>query len=742
MKAKLKKAEIVAVVAVLTVLMVAGPPHAAAESQGQEIQEGEGLQFFQLKFTFADIEQTYSPYGMAVVDYAVMSEATGIPSGYLNVITDAGWVIRNMLIDPSSGYPGTSVMFSLVSPQVYLESPGRITSLMAYAVFSPEPSVEFVGEVTTLFNVGSLPYNAQGGGEGISTIPTQPINMGVIDFKRGGLTSLIWQPGHPNIEQHINQCGPAAAANCLQWLENGGFIEVKQPHRPGVRDKSLVGNLDVDMNRKPEGGVWPPEDFLRGKLKFISDNDLQDNLTIKHKNRIGRALLPDNDVTVGKATSKVDRSGIPLVDWIIGELANGEDVEIWISWNKGGAHLVNLIGGGYILGVPWVAWVHDASQGAAGGINWYDGGYGTSFVAGNRIVCYIPGRSMSGTMEFAVSQSPKYDPSIWGNVIAYPEAESNLGSDLNSDGDTTDIVLHYQNLETSQVINTGMTVSGDTHSIDICENIIAFVGEDSRIRYYDINTGTVKEIGATGSNLSLSGNTLAFVSEGTICYFDIVSQELVKTGISGDNPAIYNKTIVFNTVPELTIWVYDLHTGTAVDTHVKGRHAAIYERIVAFETLESSVLEDLNGDGDTNDWVIRSYDLETQAMVNTGAVGRYPALYKTRIVFTTPEEDVNQDLNEDGKILGNVIRYYDLETEKVINTQKLGTVPDVYENTISFYLWEKWAGQDSNGDKDLNDPFFKTCQIIATGMTIGLKKWLLIVLLVIGGFAGYFKRIK
>jgi hypothetical protein len=741
MKKMLKKTEIVAIVAVLTVLMVTGYPQVAAESQGKEIQQGEGLQFFQLKFTFVDIEQTYSPYGMAVVDYAVMSEATGIPSGYLNVITDAGWVIRNMLIDPPSGYPGTSAMFSLASPNVYQESPGKITSLMAYAVFSSKPSVEFTGEVTTLFDVGSLPYNAQGGGKEISTISTQFIDMGVIDFQRGGLTSLIWQPGHPNIEQHINQCAPAAAANCLQWLENGGYISVKQPHQPGLRDGSLVGNLDVDMNRAPNGGVWPV-DFLEGKLRFISDNDLRDNLTIKHKNRAGGGWLPDNDVTVGQATSKVDRSGTSFIDWIIGELANGEDVEIGISWDMGGGHCVNLIGGGYILGVPWIAWVHDANQGATGGTNWYDGGYGASFVAGNRIVCYVPGARIPGTIEFAVSQSPRYDPSIWGNVIAYPEAESNLGSDLNGDGDTADTVLHYQNLETGQVINTGMTVSGDTHSIDICENIIAFVGEDSRIRYYDINTGTVREIGAAGSNLSLSGNTLAFVSEGTICHFDIASQELVNTRISGDNPAVYNNTIVFNTVPELTIWVYDLHTGIAVDTYVKGRHAAIYERMVAFETLESSVVEDLNGDGDTSDWVIRFYDLDTQAVVNTGAVGRCPALYKRRIVFTTPEEDVNQDLNGDGKILGNVIQFYDLETERVTNTQKLGTLPDIYENTISFYLWEKWAGQDSNGDKDLNDPLFNTFQITATGMAIGREKWLLIALLVIGGFAGYFKKIK
>ncbi|MGD2247299.1 MAG: hypothetical protein PVF58_02760 [Candidatus Methanofastidiosia archaeon] len=739
-----KKVHVVAIITVLTVFIVAGQPQTAGQPQGKEIHPGEGLEFFQLDLTFTDAEQMDSPYGLAVVDYTVLFESTGISSGYLNVITDVGWVIRNTLIDPSSEYPGTSVMFNLVSPDEFYffqESPYDISSLMVYAVFSSKPAVEFTGKPTTRFDVGSLSYNAQGGSEGVTRIPNRPIDVSVIDFERGGLTSVIWQPGHPNIEQKVNQCGPAAVANCLQWMENCGFIDVEHPHKPGLRDDTLVGKLDTAMGRMPGRGVWP-RPFLKGKLKYINDNDLYDSLIIKHKNRAGRMLLPNEDVTVGKATSKVDKTPIPLIDWIIQELANGEDVEIWISWDQGGAHYVNLIGGGYILGVPWIAWVHDAHQGAEGGTNWNDGGYGASFVIGNKIVCHIPGVKIAGTIEFAISQSPKYDPSIWGNIIAYPVAEHNHRSDLNNDGDTDDTILNYQNLKTGQVFTTGLMVSGDHHSIDIYENIIAFIGEDSQIRYYDISTDTVKETGATGSHLSIYGYIITFASEGMICYFDINTHTLVNTEISGDNPAIYHNLIAFNTIPEMTIWVYDLDTGIAVNTNIKGRCAAIYECTVAFETLESSVFKDLNNDGDTNDWVIRYFNLETQVITNTGAVGRYPALYGTCIVFTTPEEDVTQDLNGDKKILGNVIRYYDLETEKVVNTHKLGTEPDIYKNTISFYLWEKWTEQDFTGDKDLNDPFVKTYQITVTDATMNPKIWLFAALLVIGGFIGYFRRIK
>jgi hypothetical protein len=94
---------VVAIITVLTVFIVAGQPQTAGQPQGKEIHPGEGLEFFQLDLTFTDAEQMDSPYGLAVVDYTVLFESTGISSGYLNVITDVGWVIpTHSLIHPQS----------------------------------------------------------------------------------------------------------------------------------------------------------------------------------------------------------------------------------------------------------------------------------------------------------------------------------------------------------------------------------------------------------------------------------------------------------------------------------------------------------------------------------------------------------------------------------------------------------------------------------------------------------------
>lgn len=180
-----------------------------------------------------------------------------------------------------------------------------------------------------------------------------------------------------------------------------------------------------------------------------------------------------------------------------------------------------------------------------------------------------------------------------------------------------------------------------------------------------------------------------------------------------------------------------------MDTDVIGVDPTFYATTVVFVTRETLIAKDLNGDGDTDDLVIRYYDLKTQTLTNTGVVGRYPAIHGNRIVFTTPEKAVNQDQNGDGKILGSVIRYHNLKTGRVVNTRELGTEPDIYGDTITYYLWEHWKDQDFNCDGDMIDPIVNTCQIsVEKKATAGPEALLLLVLLVIGSITAYFRREK
>ncbi|MBU7013544.1 MAG: S-layer family protein [Theionarchaea archaeon] len=310
------------------------------------------------------------------------------------------------------------------------------------------------------------------------------------------------------------------------------------------------------------------------------------------------------------------------------------------------------------------------------------------------------------------------DPPIWGNFLAFPAVERSPDSNVKSSGKSGSIILCYKNLKTGQVSKTDLLVSDSFHSIDIYQTTIAFVNQDSGILYLDINTGNVEEIGVKGYHPSIYGNFIAFVSEGRIFCFDLTTRTLLDTQISGDRPSIWKEKIVFHTSPRPTIQIYDLSTRTVIDTSIAGLNANIYESKIVFETPESLVSECLNGDGDMDDVVIRSYDLETQKISNTGAAGIYPVVYGDTIAFTVREQDAGIDLNGDGQLLGNVIHCYSFETGSVINTQKLGTEPDIFDGTITYYVWEHWMGKDLNGDGDLDDSVLETFEIPVDGMAV------------------------
>lgn len=123
---------------------------------------------------------------------------------------------------------------------------------------------------------------------------------------------------------------------------------------------------------------------------------------------------------------------------------------------------------------------------------------------------------------------------------------------------------------------------------------------------------------------------------------------------------------------------------------------AIWENTIAFTTEERLINQDLNGDGNMLDAVIRYYDIATGTVHNTGQVGKYPAVYGKRIAFITS---------------GHEVTYYDIEQGQAYTTGRLGTEPDLFEDTISYYLWEEWAIADLNGDGDRLDPIVRTFQI-------------------------------
>ena len=387
------KKAILSVMALMFILLTLG------SGQATEIGLGDGLQFSQFDFTFSGASQSNSAYGLAAVDINQLTSGTGLGSGYLNISTSAGWVVQNMPIDSSIGYPGLSTMFNLGN------SVGTdVSSLSISADFSAAPVATFSGTLSTNFDVGNLDYNAEGLGIPRSAPPALPSTPN-IGWLGGGITTSLsddFQVFRKSVEQDKNQCAPGAIANSLQYLEDEYDIDVPDDHIPGINGKppeSLVGKIDQAMGRAPHQGV-SYDNFMKGKLDYIANNSLGDDLTVKHWG--GTQLSGDKNSTTGSVTSIDEQAGISLDDWIIQEIGNGEDVEL-----AGSGHVINVTGAGKILGVPWISWTHDANQGfndnntsddtsddttaENGGTNWYDGGVGWSPIINGELVFFLDG---------------------------------------------------------------------------------------------------------------------------------------------------------------------------------------------------------------------------------------------------------------------------------------------------------------------------------------------------------------
>lgn len=388
---------------------------------GTMLEPGDGIEFSQVDYTFPLAPAENSNTGMVAVDNNQVAEASETPLGYLNIFGNNGWVIQNMIFDPTSGYEGFSTFFPLSTP---MGADVQQFNALVIASDVPITGQKDFGPVTT-FEVKGTVYNAEGRNNAITSFPA-PVEPVAIPFDTNKTTEFVWQKGHVNIEQSTNQCGPASVANSLQWLENEQNIEVPHEHTKGYRDSTLVGQLDSAAQRTNHNTVGDVN-MLKGKIKYVDDNDLSDDLVLKHKNRKGAAFVANDTVKQGDYYSVANTDTTSLIDWIIQELKDGEDVELAIGWDGGGGHWVDLIGGGYVKGVPWIAWVHDTDQGhndmgtastaddttkVNGGIDFKSGGFSFSYIVNNKLASVAGGDTSIGTIDLAFSESKKEVTSV------------------------------------------------------------------------------------------------------------------------------------------------------------------------------------------------------------------------------------------------------------------------------------------------------------------------------------------
>jgi hypothetical protein len=306
------------------------------------------------------------------VDYSAPEFAGG---GFINVATTEGWVVQNLPVDPSSGYPGLSVSFNLGSSSSVLN---------ANVDFGPTPIDNFMGVPGAnnyVLAAEPIARNGEGMEDPVIAVEAPPAPSPAALF--GGLGfDYVWQPNHEMLEEAVNQCAPGSIARSLTYLKNRYGVPVPDPNNPGTgaanTPDSLVAALDktwVKPDGTPAGGraanassTYPQ--VLNGSLNYIAAKNLK--LGVEH-HRIDKTYTTPLEAGPFQSTdggASHDATNNPTLPWLLDQLEFGSAVGLGYARH----HMTNIRGGGVILGRYFVILQDDAKQGEDGGVSWIDGG--------------------------------------------------------------------------------------------------------------------------------------------------------------------------------------------------------------------------------------------------------------------------------------------------------------------------------------------------------------------------------
>ena len=358
-----------------------------ASQGGIIVAPDQGVNFSQISYSFEDAVAAHSSTGQ--VDVNAPQLITLMSSGYINVVTEAGWVTQNLPLLPGFydkyGYEDITTTFNL-----NVQSGTPVSSLNATVCYSSQPLIQITSSNFDSFAVGLAGNNAEGLSDlNLNIVPAPPPIAGM-DFDPQGLNQFVMQPNHENVQTAFMQCGPAAFANNFSWLRTTYGIPIPDPNIKGLRNwqpRSLVGQMDMNMqsyrtlygrcygdvvgrwaiNRAVGTGV-PVVSQVLGSMQYLKQNGIV-GLTLKHQ-----GLSPfqcdgftgaQNYTWVGLTSTGQGTKVDP--NFIFNEVSAGSAVEYDAVWYNRlgqplGGHVMDIIGAGSTAGRPWIQYVSDHLQ--------------------------------------------------------------------------------------------------------------------------------------------------------------------------------------------------------------------------------------------------------------------------------------------------------------------------------------------------------------------------------------------
>jgi hypothetical protein len=328
-----------------------------------------GIAFYQIDWKLADgTLLTDSDWGLLEIDVQTLTSEKRLGAGYVNVITDRGWVVPNVPVD-SAIFPDTLYYWFELSDSSGVD----VTSLVSRVEFTPNPVDSFYGSLIVDYPVTATIHSLGAVNGDISDIGAPPGPLLAVPIP-GVSPNTYNQPDTFNLQAQAanNQCGPMAAANSLAYLEARFGLDIPHAHTEGLRgDSTLVGQLDSLMGRnatdRTEGGDVTAEGFLSGKMAYLNDNDLGRKIILRHQGTGQPTGFPTGDTYEANRMRSANDGDNVTFEWICQQIQNGEDVELGYGHYdtdgvRHGGHAVRVTGCADIGGVKYLWLLHDARQ--------------------------------------------------------------------------------------------------------------------------------------------------------------------------------------------------------------------------------------------------------------------------------------------------------------------------------------------------------------------------------------------
>ncbi len=358
-----------------------------ASQGGIVVSPSQGVVFSQVSYSFTDANVPNSPTGQ--LDINVPQLTTLMSSGFINVVTGAGWVAQNVPVLPGYydqyGYSDVSTTFNL---NIAAGTP--VASLQATVCYSSQPLVQITSSSFTTFAVAANSYNAEGlSDKNLNEVPPPP-PIAAMAFDPQGQNLFALQIGHTNVQTASMQCGPAAFANNFAWLKTFWGVPIPDNNVKGLRNwvpGSLVGQMDMNIQSfrglygrciadvvgrlawSRERGIGVPViSQVLGSMQYLNKNGIN-NLTLKHQ---GLSPFQCDGFTGARNYNWVGLTstgqGVKVdPNFIINEVQANSAVEYDAVLFNGfgqaaGGHVMDIIGAGTTNGKPWIMYVSDHLQ--------------------------------------------------------------------------------------------------------------------------------------------------------------------------------------------------------------------------------------------------------------------------------------------------------------------------------------------------------------------------------------------